>query len=369
MSNGDNIHMRIKALVRSLAMFGVAFMGLGFTVNAEVESVPRSVVSGNTISEQSTSAWDYAEPGQSRIGKPVILDMDFCSDVDDAVALRVAANLHTMGIIDLKGVSLCTSDANDINLKAANGMLNYSGLGHIPLGKDSSNTPDTSPYWYRMAGFASSNRTVVDSVKLWRSIIANSDKKVDIITTGYLTNLQNFMQSPADEISSKTGMELFLENVGNVYITGGAYTGGMDNNFYFTRGARESLDWILKNSPKSLIFITNDVGGPLNAGHAIQKQDKEKKDPLTIALYDWGTNCGRVAWDPVAVYIGGMINNEVDLETYKFKIQKIDMEFDVETGWNKMAVTPLGKHYRIYRATDDYEYYNQALEKLTIVSR
>lgn len=32
-----------------------------------------------------------------QIPKPLILDMDFCTDVDDCCALRVAATLHKMG--------------------------------------------------------------------------------------------------------------------------------------------------------------------------------------------------------------------------------------------------------------------------------
>ena len=361
--------MRLTRILTGLSIVALTFGVFNISADASEAGVSGNSVSGNTVSVVSNQIWDYAEPGQDRTGKPVILDMDFCSDVDDAVALRVAANMHNLGIIDLKAVSLCTSDANDTNLRAANGMLNYSGLGLIPIGRNHQDIPDTSPYWSNMAKHATLDMRSMDAVKLWRTVIANSPRKVDIITTGYLTNLQSFMQSPADEISPKTGMELFNENVGNVYITGGVYKSGLDNNFWFTYQAKNSLNWILNNTQKSLIFITTDVGGPLNAGHALQKQDKEQKDPLTRALWDWGTNSGRVAWDPAAVYVGSMINNEQDLETYKFGISKIDMEFDVETGRNNIIDNPNGKHYIVYRTSNDLEYYNEILESLTIVSR
>ena len=54
---------------------------------------------------------------------PFILDMDFSTDVDDVMALRVANNLHKQGIIELKAVGLCTSDKQFRNTRMITSIL------------------------------------------------------------------------------------------------------------------------------------------------------------------------------------------------------------------------------------------------------
>lgn len=305
------------------------------------------------------------EETQERMDKPVILDMDFGSDVDDACALRLAGTMHLKGNIELKAVTSSVLGEGDLNLSAINGLLESQKLNGIPIGKSTVPIYDISPYWETLSNYSTTSFDVYDSVKLWRKIISESDRPVDICTTGYLGNLAEFCKSQPDEISDKTGLELLYNNVGNVYITGGTWTTGFDNNFWFYKEARDAFSWIVENVDKQLIFITNDVGGPiLCGGDAIQSNPE---DPLSKALLAWGANNGRAAWDPMAMYICAIGNSEYQLNQSALIITRMDIQFNRETGENLFIENEQGKHMRVYRASEHKEYYRQILDELCVL--
>lgn len=322
------------------------------------------VVTGVKAQEQITFENGFVVE-EKREGKPVILDMDFGSDADDACALRVAGALHLRGDIELKAITSSVLGENDINLKAINGLLESQSLNGIPIGRSTVQIYDTSPYWETLANCSTTQYEVWDSVKLWRKIISESDRPVDICTTGYLGNLAEFCKSQPDEISNKTGLELLNTKVGNVYITGGTWTTGIDNNFSFYQESRESMAWLMENVDKSFFFITNEVGGPFLCGGEITNLDKD--DPLSKALLAWGTDCGRAAWDPMAMYICAIGNSEEILNNNNLLKMNIDVTYDESTGKNQFTENIDGKHCRIYRASDNLEIYRQILDDLCTI--
>ena len=282
--------------------------------------------------------------------KPFILDMDFCTDVDDACALRVAANLHKMGVINLRAVGLCVTGGN--NLQAANGLLEYDGVHNIPIGRASQPIPDSSPYWGILSQY-SKNLVVQDSVSLYRNIIwqeiCNGNNPVTICTTGYVTNLADFMKSPADVNIPYTGIDLLNMNQTRIYITGGSYPDGMDNNFFYEEEAREAIYWIVHNY------------GPIIVGDTIQKDPDYKNDPLVKSLEAWGTNNGRAGWDPVAVWIAAQDKPEdIGMLT-----EPVSVWINRYTGVNAFEYLPGSPYYRVYRAFEP-EYYHNAINALTL---
>ena len=76
---------------------------------------------------------------------PMIIDLDFASDVDDACAVRVATSLHKLGRIDIKGIALCIEDLSIAGAMA--GLLEYDGIQNPIIGTSALNIPSTSPYW------------------------------------------------------------------------------------------------------------------------------------------------------------------------------------------------------------------------------
>lgn len=157
-------------------------------------------------------------------------------------------------------------------------------------------------------------------------------------------------------------MELLNEKVGNIYVTGCMWPGGLENNVQGYKETRDAFDWILNNVDKPLLFITHEVGGKIKCGKQIV--DIDSSDILSKALIDYGTPNGREAWDPMTMYICGIGNSTEALKNNGFSVMKVDITFDRESGENGMAENPNGKHYRIYRTYENLDMYGVILDKL-----
>lgn len=295
--------------------------------------------------------------------KPFIVDLDFCTDVDDACAVRVATSLDKKGIIELKGMMLSTTGEN--NVEALNGILTYDGYGALPIGKSAYNIPDTSPYWGLCAQYKSPEINVESATTLYRKILANSDKKVTIVTTGYLSNIKALLESQPDSISDKDGITLVQEKVEALYITGGSYTEGYDNNFWFVQEARDGLMSVVRNCRAPYYLITNNNGGPIKCGGLIQQVDTNRVDPISKSLDAFGTSDGRAAWDPMSVWIAAL-----PMEQTRTTIEFKNMSFDVSTGFIKFGEDQAIPNVpRIQRIDDNYEWYKTQLDELLVYDK
>ena len=302
---------------------------------------------------------------EERTQKPVILDMDFSSDVDDACALRLAINADVVGEISLKAVTMSVKEPNDLNLKAADGILDYQHLKNVKLGYTESGVYDESPYWEVCSMYSDGQYEVDTAVRTWRSVIAESDRNVDIVTTGYLMNLEAFCKSQPDDISDMSGMEMLEEKVGNIYITGGTWTTGFDNNFYFFQETRQSMDWLLHNVTRPMFFITNDTGGPVIVGSRVTREYPD--DPVSKALLAFGTDSGRFGWDPMVMYICMSVDSIEQAEERGFAIMPVSLDFNVESGENHFYEVEASNFYRLYRTNQDLEYYKNLLDEWCLV--
>lgn len=323
---------------------------------AEEVKVDTSVVDVTTM-----LPWAPLYEDGTRNGKPFILDLDFASDVDDACAIRMASTMHKMGYIDLKAISLCVNGVGNLNVYAANGLLNSSGLGYIPIGISSVNTPGGGKYWSHLADWAADTVYMEDSVRLWRRIISSSDKPVDILTVGFVSNLAAFCQGGPDDISDKTGLELVNSKVGNIYIGGGAYPSGLDFNFWGSQGSKDGMDWLLRNLTRPLIFISNDVGAPVVCGTELLK-DPYSTDPLARALRDYGQETGRIAWDPMATWVACTTNKLEDCLQNGLALSRVNFYFNHENGGNTFEDSETGRFWRLYRINTDIGYYNNLMD-------
>lgn len=290
---------------------------------------------------------------------PFILDMDFSTDVDDVCAVRVAISLAKLGQIDLKAVGLCTRGEN--NLSALNGMLNQAGYGDVPLGRSFAFIEDTSEYWGTLSAYARADFPIEESVSLYRRILSESEKPVVICTTGYLQNISALLKSQPDGYSDKNGIDLIREKCRGIYVTGGSYPTGFDNNFFATYGAVDAVQTVVNLFPVDLYFVTQTVGGAFTCGDLIQKLDTGMEDPLTRALSDWGTGVGRHAWDPESVYVAS-----VGLE--QSKTIAVPVQFTIEAnGRNTFTVVESSNVYAVLRESEDLNWYKTTLNNLTLV--
>lgn len=292
--------------------------------------------------------------------KAVIVDLDFCEDVDDVMAVRVATTLDRAGQIELKGMMLCVTGEN--NVEALHGLLCYDGYASLPIGTSAAGDPCTSPYWDVLAEYHDPGSLhKEDAVTLYRKLLSDSKTRITIITTGYLGNIAALMKSGPDEISELSGMELLKEKCDAVYITGGAYPGGYDNNFFFTESARTSAAYVFSNAQIPLVFQTSNNGGPVLCGGLLQQTDRERRDPAAKALDAFGTSDGRAAWDPMTVWAAAYPPEET-----RFSVLKADILFNEETGFNAYEEKEDGAFFLLERSDDDPDWYREQLDLLTV---
>ena len=297
----------------------------------------------------------------SSTGKKMIVDLDMCTDVDDACALRIATALDDDSVIDLQAVTLSVTGPN--NLEAVRGFLLYDGKPDIPIGRSVvDNEPHESHYWDLMAEYDDGNGDVYDAVRLYRKVLAQTDSPVDIVTTGYTTNLEHLLKSGPDEYSSLTGTELVRQKCGQLYVVATTYPRGHCNNVHVTFAARKAADYINRHWPLPILFFTNEVGGRLMCGGGLQAVDKEKKDIVTRSLLAFGTHDGRAAWDPFGVWAGALACGEAT----KLGFRRGNLEIDVATGDNQWTDNENGRHFTIYPLEGNREYYNHEMDSWLI---
>lgn len=265
---------------------------------------------------------------------PYILDMDFCSDVDDAMAVRVATELDKAGKIELLACMLSTNGENQI--KALNGLLNYDGYGDLPIGYSTFDIPDGSSYWNVLVPYCQDSIKKMRAVYLYDKLLKESDDKVTILTTGYVSNIAALI---------KLDKNLVRDKVECIYIQGSSYSDGWDNNLGYNERAISSIKYVIENSPVPVIFIDNSVGGVFKVGDELHTIDTLKTDPLTKCLDVFGCEDGkgRTSWDATAVWVSVFSREETNTQEFDifFKIyedgsQKILL--DTETPNSKMIL-------------------------------
>jgi hypothetical protein len=347
-------------------MKGVIVAGMLAALSATSSWSDTGISADSFIEEQAVDEEETTEDNTENsieivTGSPYIIDLDFSTDVDDACAIRVATTLDKQGIIDLKAMMLCVSGEN--NVKALNGLLNYDGYGSLPIGTDALGIYDESPYWDILSAYSvgDGNINVQGSVSLYRKILAESNDKVTIVTTGYLTNIAELLKSQPDDYSDKNGIELVRDKVRAIYVTGGAYPSGWENNLAYNRQAIDATVYTVNNCEAPLVFVTSNNGAPFTCGGLLQQTDTERNDPLSKALDAFGVSDGRAAWDPFTVWVSA-----IPLESSHMNIERCTLNINADTGENEFITDENGNVQRMNRVDNNYTWYREQLDALTI---
>lgn len=294
--------------------------------------------------------------------KPIILDLDMTGDIDDVCAFRVATELDDENVIDIKLVALSVNGDDNI-IRAVDGMLTHDKIDNVIIGKCNHKHREESNYWDTMSMYYSGNYKVLDSVKAYRKVLAESDEKVDIITTGYTFNIEGLINSEPDEYSDLNGVELILDKVGQLWITGGSYPDGYDNNFIFGEYAAKSANFVNSNWPLPIIYFINNQVNMIRCGATLEQVDTDAQDIVTKALKAWGTDCGSVAWDPYAVWCSANGLSEV----CQSNIQRAYTRINEDTGYNVFTLDKNGNNYIVFRNPYiENSYYVEKLDNILL---
>lgn len=295
-----------------------------------------------------------SEIGTTHLPTTVILDEDFSTDVDDVLAVRMATKAHKLGYINLACVGLSCSNYNAI--RAMHGLLSYDGFPDIPIGTCSENITQDNVYWGELWNYGDNSKLIqYNSINLYKDILQQSDTKVRIITTGYLYNIANLLKD-------SKGYELIKDKCESIWITGGSWKSGMDNNFYAMPKSTEAIRYIINNSPVPLIFSTsNTMSDKKNnkvvlSGETLSPNDivaKALKKFSEINNYDMSN--GYYSWDNMCVLAA----------CYPFDINQLHLSecniYISPNGSNIFSTDSTPNCYVIERNTDDLNFYKTIL--------
>ncbi len=281
-----------------------------------------------------------------------ILGTDWWTDCDDAVAIRMLARAHQSGAIHLDGIVInaCMEDS----VPSLDGFLCLEGCENIPLGLDpaANDFGGNPPYQKRLAPFAQAypaNTDAKDAVKLYRELLAGATAPVEMVEIGYLQAFVALLQSGADEISSKTGMELVKEKVSKCWVMAGKWDadGEKENNFCRNERSRLAGALFCEKCPVPVTFLGWEVGFDVISGSRLAPEDH-----LAKALSDHGSPNGRSSWDPMLVLLA-LVG---DAEKAGYSTVSGNARVDAQTGQNYFIPAANGPHSYVVKQKENAFY-------------
>ena len=284
-----------------------------------------------------------------------ILGTDWGEDSDDCIAVRILARAHKKGEIKMLGIGINT--LTEYSAPSLYRFLEKEGVS-IPVGVDKCCTHQLRKVTYQKRLAKETDRVnddFEDAVRLYRRAIAESDGDVEIIEVGFLQVINGALNSQPDDISPKSGLELFREKVKKIWIMGGKWNvvGGAEYNLSEFPFARLAAHEFVANCPAPITFLGWEVGSCVVTGSKLQKDDF-----LHIALDDHGSGSGRESWDPMLVVLALIGDNE--RAGYKTVRGKATID---EMGRNYFEENENGPHEYVVKAYPD-EYYINIIDSL-----
>jgi inosine-uridine nucleoside N-ribohydrolase len=207
--------------------------------------------------------------GSLGFGKvPIIFDTDMGNDVDDALALAILHALTNRGECQLIGVTL--TNANPAAVPYVQMINRFYGRASVPVGSALRHVKDgdldsylsaalrTAPASYRESG---TQTAAEPAVTLLRRLLAASPDKVTIVQVGFSTNLAALLDSSADAISPKNGMELVRDKVALLSAMAGNFAEPKpEYNVKLDIGAARN---VFERWPAPVIFSGFEIGRDL----------------------------------------------------------------------------------------------------------
>jgi inosine-uridine nucleoside N-ribohydrolase len=164
---------------------------------------------------------------------PLIFDTDIGNDVDDVLALGVIHALMSRNECKLLAVTVSKDEA--LSAPFVDVINTFYGRSDVPIGVvHRGATPEASKYTglsnerdggkLRYPHRLETGSDAPDAVKVLRETLAKErDGSVVIVQVGFSTNLARLLESPPDEISSLSGVELAHAKVRLLSLMGGAF--------------------------------------------------------------------------------------------------------------------------------------------------
>ena len=274
----------------------------------------------------------------------IIFDTDFGPDYDDVGALTILHAMADSGKAEILATLSC--NRHELVGPSMNVLNTWFGRPDLPMGAPKSQAvnmgawqhwPDTlvKKYPHRIQ----TTNDLPDAVSVYRkTLYAQPDSSVTIVTVGFLTNLADLLRSQPDSISPLTGMELVSKKVKRLVSMAGRFPEGKEFNVHMDSTASK---YVFKNWPTPIIFTGFEIGWEIRTGLRLKDMEVEKnpvKDVfrISIPMAEEDKN-GRMSWDETAVLIA-VYGTKGFFSTVS---GTITVNFDGSNGWINSAE---GKH-------------------------
>lgn len=281
-----------------------------------------------------------------------LVGTDWWTDCDDAVALRLLVRAARAGEIVLKGIGI--NACMEHSVASLDGFLCLEGLDKVPLGIDPQATDfgGTPRYQASLVPYAkhyAKNTDAEDFVSLYRRVLAESPDPVELVEIGYPQALVAVLESGADAISPKSGLELVREKVPKIWMMAGKWDRNeeKENNFARNTRSRKAGAQFCHLCPVPVTFLGWEVGNTVITGNTLRRDDH-----LYRVLCDHGSPNGRMSWDPMLVLLA-LIGDE-ERAGYHSICGRASV--DAVTGANSFVPMSNGIHRYVVKQRDDTFY-------------
>lgn len=274
-----------------------------------------------------------------------ILDTDWWTDCDDAVAVRLLCNAHRQGEAEILGINI--NACMPFSIPSLDVFTRDCGVD-IPLGIDHkavdfAGSPPYQEHLARVRRVLRRNEDVPDSPDFYRQLLEKAeDDSVEILSIGFTQVLAGLLGNPQDK-------ELVTRKVKHLWIMAGKWDedGGREYNFYKNSLTRRSGSELCANWPSPITFLGWEVGHSVLTGGNLPDGDLLKQ-----VLSDHGSVAGRSSWDPMLVLLA--ITGDPAGAGYRCVYGKAQV--DPADGSNHFTEDPAGPHRYVVKQHEDAYY-------------
>lgn len=279
--------------------------------------------------------------------RPVILDTDWWTDVDDAMAVRLALRADERDEIRLMGI--CVDAVRETSIPSLRAFLQLEGRPEILLGADFDAVDYNGvPCYHDLLISAAGGMDAAAAgpcADFYRRILSHSRRKVDIVAVGYPNALAGLLASDPDLVRRK---------VRHLWMMAGRYPAGAENNFTRTARSREAGAAIVSGWPTPVTFLGFEAGCDVLCGASLAQDDI-----LHRVICRHQRSGVRSSWDPLTLWMAILDSPEAA----GFSTVTGRCRLDPQTGANSFEPFAAGPH-RYVVAEHEPAWYAARLDSL-----
>ena len=274
-----------------------------------------------------------------------ILDTDWWTDCDDAVAVRLLCNAHRRGEAELLGIDV--NACMPYSIPSLDVFTRDCGVV-VPLGIDHAATdfsgkPSYQEHLARVRTPERRNEDVPEGIELYRQLLADAGEgTVEVLSIGFTQVLAGLLETPGDR-------DLVKRKISHLWIMAGKWDeeGGREYNFYKNGLTCRSGAELCAKWPTPVTFLGWEVGHSVISGGHLPEGDLLKQ-----VLTDHGSPAGRCSWDPMLV----LLALTGDPARAGYRCVRGRAAVDPADGSNHFTEAPDGPHRYVVKLREDAWY-------------